>query len=80
MRKLPEVERRQSRLQKNSEAMDLWLRKLLRAATELRKLRDERKRLLNGPGRRAARAAYKQLEDIPRMAGGGDEFNDDIPL
>lgn len=80
MTKLPEVERRQLRLQKNSEAMEAWLSKLLRASEAIRKLRAERKRLMNGPGKRAARAAYKQLADIPRMAAGGDEFNDDIPL
>jgi len=80
MRKLPEVERRQLKLQKNSEDTDRWMRKLLAAAHVLERLRKERKRLLKGPRQRAARAAYKQLADVPRMAAGGDEFNDEIPL
>jgi hypothetical protein len=72
------VEQRQSKLQKNSEARERWMRKLFRAATELKKLEAERKRLL-GPNRSAV-IKYRRLEDIPRMAGGGDEFNDEIPL
>jgi hypothetical protein len=73
------IERRQVRLQANSEATERWMRKLLRAATELKKLTEQRKRLLAKHGRKA-KAAYKSLGDIPHVAGGGDEFNDDIPL
>lgn len=74
------VEKRQARLQKNSEATDRWMRRLLAAAHMLEKLRNERKRLMrrHGPGPKTIK--YRRLEDIPRMAGGGDEFSDDIPL
>src|SRR5262245_7840472 len=44
------VEHRQSRLAANADAMERWQRKLFRAATELQKLVQQRKRLLKGPG------------------------------
>lgn len=40
------VERRQAKLAKIAEAQERWERRLFRAADELRKLRDQRKRLL----------------------------------
>lgn len=43
-------EKRQLRLQINAEAIERWQRKLFRAATELKKLTDERKRLLRPRG------------------------------
>jgi hypothetical protein len=73
-----DIEKRQTRLQANTEATERWQRKLFRAAGELKKLSMERKRLL-GP-KKLTEIKYRRLEDIPRMAGGGDEFNDDIPL
>lgn len=72
------VEARQTKLQANAEAIERWHRRLFRAATELKKLTEQRKRLL-GP-KRPTEIKYRRLEDIPRMAGGGDEFSDDIPL
>lgn len=72
------IEKRQTKLQANAEAIERWQRKLFRAATELQKLVAQRRRLL-GPKKPTA-IKYRRLEDIPRMAGGGDDFNDDIPL
>jgi hypothetical protein len=73
------VEKRQSKLQVNADARERWMRKLFRAATELRKLEAERKRLL-GPNRRKGPIKYRSLDDIRAMgAAGGDEFNDEIP-
>ena len=40
------LEKRQAELAANQEAIDRWLKKLLRAATAIEKLRQERKRLL----------------------------------
>jgi hypothetical protein len=74
------IEKRQIRLQANAEAIERWQRRLFRAATELKKLTQERKCLLYPNGRTPTAIKYRKLEDIPRMAGGGDEFNDDVPL
>jgi hypothetical protein len=71
------VERRQTRLQANAEAIERWQRKLFRAANELQKLTAQRKRLL-GP-KKPTEIKYRSLDDI-RMAAGGNEFNDEIPL
>jgi hypothetical protein len=71
------VERRQTKLQANAEAIERWQRKLFRAANELRKLTAQRKRLLGKPSKREVK--YRSLDDI-RMAAGGNEFNDDIPI
>jgi hypothetical protein len=71
------IEKRQTRLQANSDATERWMRKLLRAAHELEKLRAERKRLI-GP-RKPREVKYRSLDDI-HMAAGGNEFNDEIPL
>ena len=71
------VEKRQTKLQANAEAIERWQRKLFRAATELKKLVEQRKRLL---GKRKDRPVkYRSLEEI-RMAASGDEFNDDLPI
>ena len=72
------VEKRQSKLQDNADATERWMRKMLRAAHELEKLRAQRKRLLGKPSPREIK--YRKLEDIPRMAAGGDEFSDDLPI
>jgi hypothetical protein len=71
------IEKRQSKLQDNSDAMERWLGKLLRAAHEVEKLRAQRKRLLGKKSPRAIK--YRNFDEI-RMAAGGYEFNDDIPL
>lgn len=71
------VEKRQTKLQANAEAIDRWQRKLFRAARELDKLVKQRKRLL-GP-KKATEVKYRSLDDI-RMAAGGNEFNDDLPI
>ena len=72
------VETRQTKLQANAEAIERWQRKLFRAATELKKLTAQRKRLL-GP-RKDSVVKYRNLADIPRMSAGGDDFNDDLPI
>jgi hypothetical protein len=43
------VEQRQSKLAANAEAIERWQRKLFRAVSELKKLTEQRKRLLKGP-------------------------------
>jgi hypothetical protein len=55
------------------------MKKLLRAAHEVEKLRAQRKRLLGKPSARAIK--YHSLADIREraQAAGGNEFNDDIP-
>lgn len=70
------VEKRQSKLQANSEAIERWQRKLFRAARELDKLVKQRKRLL-GP-KNPTEVKYRSLDEI-RMACGGTEFNDELP-
>jgi hypothetical protein len=73
------MERWQVRLQANADATERWTRKLLRAATELQKLRQERKRLVAQP-KGKLKLARPDISQIPRMAAGGSEFNDEIPL
>lgn len=72
------VEARQSRLAANTEAIDRWQRRLFRAASELKKLVEQRKRLLNPPSRKLT---YRG-EVLTGMGGGAVEpgMNDDIPL
>lgn len=72
------VEARQSRLAANTEAIDRWQRRLFRAASELKKLVEQRKRLLNPPSRKLV---YRG-ETLTGMGGGAVEpgMNDDIPL
>ena len=73
------IEKRQSKLQINAEARERWMKKLFRAVTEVRKLEQERKRLL-GPNRRGHEPRRMSLDEIrERAAIGGDEFNDEIP-
>jgi hypothetical protein len=71
------VEKRQTKLQANTEATERWQRKLFRAANELQKLARERKRLLGPQKGRAIK--YRNLDEV-RMAASGTEFNDDLPL
>jgi hypothetical protein len=71
------IEKRQTKLQANTEAIERWQRKLFRASHELQKLAAQRKRLLGSPKRGAIK--YRNLDEV-RMAAGGNEFNDDIPL
>lgn len=69
---------RQIKLATNSEATERWQRKLFRAASELKKLAAERKRLLNP---RAPGGKVKHYE-ITGMGGGAVEggLNDDLPF
>lgn len=72
-----EVENRQTRLAKNGEEIERWQRRLFRAATKLKKLTEQRKRLLNPPGRKLK----YQGEVLTGMGGGAVEgLDDDIPL
>jgi hypothetical protein len=72
------VEARQQKLHDNAEAMERWMKKLLRAAHEIEKLRAQRKRLLGKPSPRAIK--YRSLEAIREAAEiSGTEFNDEIP-
>jgi hypothetical protein len=73
------MEKWQAKVHANSEATERWTRKLLRAATELSKLRAERKRLMAGPKGKLKLARPGGLAEIPRMAGGGSDFSDEIP-
>jgi hypothetical protein len=60
------VERRQVKLAKNAEDMERWLRKLIRAANEVDRLRRERKRLLKP----------REFKEQPEIAAG---LNDELP-
>jgi len=71
------VEKRQTKLQANAEKLDYWIGRMLRAANQVEKYRKERKRLLGPKVPREIK--YRSLDDI-RMAAGGNEFNDDIPI
>ena len=68
------VEARQAKLAINSEAIERWQRKLLRAARELEKLLAQRKRLLNPP---KGKLVYKG-ETLTGMGGGAVELNDSL--
>ena len=72
------MDRWQAKVNANAEATERWMRKLLRAANELSKLRQERKRLMRPP--RDRKPANRSLEDIAFMAASGTDFNDEIPL
>lgn len=68
------VERRQSKLAANGEAIERWQRKLFRAASELKKLTEQRKRLLRGPTDKL------RPRDYPLVGSGGgvvEGLNDD---
>ncbi len=67
---------RQVKLAANSEAIERWQKKLFRAATELKKLTEQRKRLLKPP---SGKLKYRG-EVLTGMGGGAVELNDDIPL
>ena len=71
------VEARQSRLAQNAEAIERWQRRLFRAASELKKLTEQRKRLLNPPDRKLK----YQGEVLTDMGGGAVDgsLNDDLP-
>ena len=71
------VERRQEQLAANAEAIDRWQRKLFRAANELKKLVDQRKRLLNP--RKPDKKAVDWTPDKYVGSGGGlSDSLDDI--
>jgi len=72
------MEKWQAKVHANNEATERWTRKLLRAATELSKLRAERKRLMAGP-KGKLKLARPDISEIPRMAAGGADFNDELP-
>jgi len=69
------VEARQSRLAANGEAIERWQRRLFRAASELKKLTEQRKRLLNPSNRK-----LKYLGEEPTGMGGGAVEGDDLPF
>jgi hypothetical protein len=74
------VERWQTKLQTNTDAIERWQRKLFRAANELQKLIAQRKRLLN-PGK----GKLKYKGEILLGSGGGagpydNDMNDEMPL
>jgi len=56
------VERKQTKLAKNSEDMERWIGRMLRAANEVRRLRDQRKRLLK------PKTTFDHLRDAPAEA------------
>ena len=69
------IEQRQSKLAANAEAIERWQRRLFRAASELKKLVDQRKRLLKGP------SGKLKYHDIPLTGIGGgavEGLNDDL--
>lgn len=72
------VEIRQIKLAENSEAIERWHRKLFRAANELKKLTEQRKRLLY------PRKPTDKLKEFPMTGMGGGavdaDMNDEIPL
>lgn len=72
------VEKRQQRLAKNGAAIERWHRKLFRAASELKKLTDERKRLLHP---RKPGGKVKHHEPIG-IGGRGESsgLDDDMPF
>jgi hypothetical protein len=73
------MEKWQAKVHANNEATERWTRKLLRAATELSKLRAERKRLMAKPSGKL-KLKRPNIADIPRMAAGGSDFSDEIPI
>lgn len=80
MTMITDIEKRQSRLQKNSEERERYMTKLFRIVTKLRQLEVERKRLLGPNRKKAGKPRRMTLEEIrQRQAAGGDEFNDEIP-
>lgn len=71
------IERRQERLAQIAIAQERWERKLFRAADELRKLRDQRKRLLKPTSvKNGVYQPVTELDDeIPKYIGcGGKGF------
>lgn len=77
-RTIMSVERRQTKLAKNTEATQRWMRKLFRCATELKKLNDERKRLLNP---RKPGGKYTPMEPIGIGSSGAESgLDDDMPF
>ena len=76
--KRPLVDKWAEKLQVNTEATERWMRRLLRAASALERLRSERRRLVRPPS--SKKIADRKLDEIPHMAGGGDEFNDEVPI
>jgi hypothetical protein len=70
------VEKRQTKLAANTEATERWMRRLFRAATELKKLSQERKRLLSPSGKNRK---YKPMEPIG-IGSGAPDFDDEVTL
>jgi hypothetical protein len=66
------VEHRQFKLAANAEAIERWQRKLFRAATELKKLTEQRKRLLKGPSKKG----YTEMP-LTGIGGGAVDGLDD---
>jgi hypothetical protein len=61
------VEKKQAKLAANAEAMERWLRKLIRAANEVDELRRERKRLLK-PAKLPSEAINLPNDAVPMFA------------
>jgi hypothetical protein len=78
IRRVAPVERWQTKLQANTDAIERWQRKLFRAANELQKLAAQRKRLLN-----PSKGKLKYKGEILVGSDGGpydNDMNDEIPL
>ena len=73
------MEKWQAKVHANNEATERWMRRLLYAAAKLAKLREERKRLMKPP-KGKLKVARPDISEIPRMAGGGSDFSDEIPI
>ncbi len=71
------VEQKQSKLAANAEAIDRWQRRLFRAATELKKLVDQRKRLLK-PRKSGAKAADWTPDRYLGIGGGINGLDDSL--
>jgi hypothetical protein len=79
---LPSVEQRQVKLAENNEAIERWLRKLFRASTELKKLFDQRKRLLKPrkPDDKAQSVDWTPDKFIGMGGGAVESLDDDMPF
>lgn len=71
---------RQTKLQANSEAIERWHRKLFRAATELKRLTEQRKRLLKPRPPGGKLKLHEPIGFGGAMPGGHDGLNDDMPF
>ncbi len=68
------VEKRQSRLFKNREDNARWMKRLFRAATELKRIDAEYRRLMRGPSTKG----YTPMEPIGIGGGAVEGLNDNL--